>query len=133
MGKWNTPADLKYSETDEWIRQEGAEAVVGLTDYAQDQLNDIVFLELPAVGESFGQGDSFGVVESVKAASDLHLPAGGAVIAVNSAVEDEPELANADPYGAAWLVRIRLSDAGQLADLMDAAAYDAWCDARHAS
>lgn len=133
MGKWKTPADLKYSDTDEWIRQEGGEAVVGLTDYAQDQLNDIVFLELPAVGESFGQGDSFGVVESVKAASDLHLPAGGIVIAVNSAVEDEPELANADPWGVAWLVRIRLNDAGELAGLMDAAAYDAWCDARHAS
>ena len=130
MGKWKTPEDLKYQDSDEWLRLEGAEAIVGLTDYAQDQLNDIVFLELPAVGETFAQGDSFGVVESVKAASDLHLPAGGTVTAVNSAVEDEPELANADPYGAAWLVRIRLGDKSELAGLMDAAAYDLHCDAR---
>ncbi len=130
MGKWKTPEDLKYQDSDEWLRLEGAEAIVGLTDYAQDQLNDIVFLELPAVGETFAQGDSFGVVESVKAASDLHLPAGGTVTAVNSAVEDEPELANADPYGAAWLVRIRLGDKSELTGLMDAAAYDAHCDAR---
>ncbi len=130
MGKWKTPEDLKYQDSDEWLRLEGAEAIVGLTDYAQDQLNDIVFLELPAVGETFVQGDSFGVVESVKAASDLRLPAGGTVTAVNGTVEDEPELANADPYGAAWLVRIRLSDQSELANLMDAAAYDAHCDAR---
>ncbi len=130
MGKWKTPEDLKYQDSDEWLRLEGAEAIVGLTDYAQDQLNDIVFLELPAVGETFVQGGSFGVVESVKAASDLHLPAGGTVTAVNGAVEDEPELANADPYGAAWLVRIRLSDQSELVNLMDAAAYDAHCDAR---
>lgn len=130
MGKWKTPADLKYQATDEWIRLEGEEATVGITDYAQDQLNDIVFLELPAVGDTFAQGDSFGVVESVKAASDLHLPASGTVTAVNDNVEDEPELANADPYGAAWLVRIRLDDAGELAGLMDAAAYDAHCDVR---
>ena len=130
MGKWKTPEDLKYQDSDEWLRLEGAEAIVGLTDYAQDQLNDIVFLELPAVGETFAQGDNFGVVESVKAASDLHLPAGGTVTAVNSAVEDEPELANADPYGAAWLVRIRLGDKSELAGLMDATAYDAHCDAR---
>ena len=130
MGKWKTPAELKYQATDEWIRLEGEEATVGITDYAQDQLNDIVFFELPAVGDTFAQGDSFGVVESVKAASDLHLPAGGTVTAVNDSVEDEPELANADPYGAAWLVRVRLDDAGELAGLMDAAAYDAHCDAR---
>lgn len=130
MGKWKTPADLQYHDTDEWLRQEGAEAVVGLTDYAQDQLNDIVFLELPAVGDTFARGDSFGVVESVKAASDLHLPVAGTVTAVNDAVEDEPELANADPYGAAWLVRIRLNDRSELASLMDAAAYDALCAAR---
>ena len=130
MSKWKTPEDLKYQDSDEWLRLEGAEAIVGLTDYAQDQLNDIVFLELPAVGETFVQGDSFGVVESVKAASDLHLPAGGTVTAVNGAVEDEPELANADPYGAAWLVRIRLSDQSELVNLMDAAAYNAHCDAR---
>ena len=130
MGKWKSPAELKYARTDEWLRLEGDEATVGITDYAQDQLNDIVFLELPAAGEAFDLGDSFGVVESVKAASDLHLPASGTVTAVNSAVEDAPELANADPYGAAWLVKIRLGDAGELATLLDAAAYDAWCDER---
>ena len=130
MGKWKTPEHLKYQDSDEWLRLEGAEAIVGLTDYAQDQLNDIVFLELPAVGETFAQGESFGVVESVKAASDLQLPAGGTVTAVNSTVEDEPELANADPYGEAWLIRIHLSDQGELGNLMDAAAYDAHCDAR---
>ncbi|MCE2489009.1 MAG: glycine cleavage system protein GcvH [Anaerolineae bacterium] len=130
MGKWKTPADLKYQDTDEWIRLEGEEGIVGITDYAQDQLNDIVFLELPAVGDSFARGDSFGVVESVKAASDLHLPVSGTVTAVNNAAEDEPELANVDPYGAAWLVRVRLSDAAELSGLMDAAAYDAHCEAR---
>ncbi len=133
MGKWQTPADLSYSQSDEWLRPEGGEAVVGITDYAQDQLNDIVFLELPAVGDTFARDDAFGVVESVKAAADLHLPAAGTVIAVNDSVEDEPELANADPYGSAWLVRIRLSDSGDLAHLMDATAYDAHCDARQTS
>ena len=130
MGKVEDAADLKYQGTDEWIRLEGEQGIVGITDYAHDQLNDIVFLELPAVGDSFAQGDSFGVVESVKAASDLHLPVSGTVTAVNNAVEDEPELANADPYGEAWLVRVRLSDAAELTGLMDAAAYDAHCDAR---
>lgn len=133
MGKWNTPEDLRYRRSDEWLRQEGGEATIGITDYAQDQLNDIVFFELPAVGEAFAEGESFGVVESVKAASDLQLPAGGTVIAVNHAVEDEPELANSDPYGAAWLVKIRLADPQELPALMDAAAYDAHCVARESS
>ena len=130
MGKWKTPADLKYIESDEWLRIEGNTAVIGISDYAQDQLNDIVYLELPDVGTAYAKGDSFGVVESVKAASDLHIPVGGTVTEVNSAAVDEPELLNADPYGAGWLIKITLANAAEADDLMDAAAYDKFCEAR---
>jgi glycine cleavage system H protein len=117
------PPDLLYTKDDEWLRREGDEAVVGITDYAQDALSDIVYVELPGIGESFGAGEAFGVVESVKAASDLFMPVSGEVVAVNESLPDTPEMLNTDPFGNAWLVRIRLADPGELAQLMDAAAY----------
>jgi glycine cleavage system H protein len=130
MGKWKTPADLKYSKSDEWVRIEGDSATVGVTDYAQDQLNDVVFLELPDVGKTFSKDAVFGVIESVKAASDLHLPVGGTITEVNNGAVDTPETANTDPYGAAWLVKIKLTNAAEADDLMDADAYAAYCESR---
>jgi glycine cleavage system H protein len=130
MGKWKTPADLKYSKTDEWVRIEGDTATIGVTDYAQDQLNDVVFLELPDVGATFAKDATFGVIESVKAASDLHMPVSGTITEVNNGVVDTPETANTDPYGAAWLVKIKLSDPAEVDSLMDADAYAAYCESR---
>ncbi len=130
MANWKTPDDLKYAKSDEWIRIEGENGTIGLTDYAQDQLNDIVYVELPEVGESFAGGASFGTVESVKAASDLYAPVGGTVAEVNSALSDEPELINTDPYGKGWLVKIKVTDAAGVGDLMDAAAYIEYCESR---
>lgn len=124
MGQWNTPADLRYTDENEWVRLENGEAVAGVTDYAQDQLSDIVFVELPQVGDQFGQGDSFGVVESVKAASDLYMPAAGEITAVNTELEDTPELVNQDAYGKGWMVRFKPSDPSEMDGLMDAAAYE---------
>ncbi|MGD2207413.1 MAG: glycine cleavage system protein GcvH, partial [Anaerolineae bacterium] len=98
----------KYSEDHEWIRVEGAEGVIGITDYAQDQLSDVVYVELPEVGDFFEEGEIFAVVESVKAASDVYIPVGGEVLEANMALEDEPELVNQDPYGDAWFVRISI-------------------------
>jgi glycine cleavage system H protein len=126
----NIPKDLKYSEDDEWIRVEGDTGTVGITDYAQDSLSDIVSVELPAEGDSFDAGETFGVVESVKAAADLLMPVTGEIVEINSALEDSPELVNSDPYGEAWIVKIKLSDAGELDDLMDAAAYEAFLAGR---
>ena len=122
-------SDLRYAKTDEWLRVEGDEAVVGISDYAQDTLSDIVYVELPSVGDTFDAGQPFGVVESVKAASDLLLPVAGEVTAVNDAVVDAPESLNSDPFGN-WLVRVRLSDPSQLTALMDATAYEAYLSTR---
>ncbi|MEW6233391.1 MAG: glycine cleavage system protein GcvH [Chloroflexota bacterium] len=119
----NIPEDLKYTKTHEWARVEGGEAVVGITDYAQEQLSDIVFVELPGIGDSFKQGDSFGVVESVKAASDFYTPLSGTVTAANDALLKDPALVNKDPYGAAWMVKLQPVDLKELGNLMDAAAY----------
>jgi glycine cleavage system H protein len=119
------PQDLRYTSEDEWVRVEDGDAAVGITDYAQDQLGDIVFVELPEVGQLFRRGDVFGVIESVKAASDLYLPIGGEVIAINGALEESPELVNSSPYGDGWLVRIRVDDAGEVDELMTADAYRA--------
>ena len=102
------PAELKYRESDEWLRIDGDTGTIGISDYAQDQLNDIVFVELPEVGASFAKEEIFGVVESVKAASELHMPVSGTVTEVNSGVEDEPETVNTDPYQSAWLVKIKV-------------------------
>ncbi|MDX1615626.1 MAG: glycine cleavage system protein GcvH [Candidatus Promineifilaceae bacterium] len=124
------PDDLLYTEDDEWVRVDGDEAVIGITDYAQDSLSDIVYLELPEVGAEFGSGDVFGVVESVKAASDLYMPVGGEVIEVNEDLPDTPEVINTDPYDQGWMVRVKISDKGVLDELMDPAAYSDYCDER---
>ncbi len=124
------PAILLYTKEDEWIKVDGDEATIGVTDYAQDALSDIVYLELPGEGDSFGVGETFGVVESVKAAADLYMPLSGEVTAVNEELVDAPELINSDPYGAAWLIKIKLSEPAQLDDLMNAEAYQAYLDSR---
>jgi glycine cleavage system H protein len=121
--------DLYYTDDDEWIRVEGDEATVGITDHAQDSLSDIVFLELPSPGDTFGMGDPFGVVESVKAAADLMLPVAGEVTEVNEDLMDTPEAVNSDPYGS-WMVKIKMSNPSQLDGLMDADAYSKYCEER---
>ena len=126
----NIPKELRYSEHDEWIRVEDDQVVTGITDYAQDQLSDIVYVELPEVGDHYEKGEAYGVVESVKAASDVYMPATGEVIAVNSELEDEPEVVNEDPYGKGWFVRFKLDDLADIADLMDAAAYESYIASR---
>jgi glycine cleavage system H protein len=115
----------RYQESHEWIRIEGDEAVIGISDYAQSELNDVVYVELPEVGDSLDQGDEFGSVESVKAASELYMPMGGEVIAVNEQLDEEPELVNSSPFEDGWMIRIRLADPGEAEDLLDAAAYQA--------
>lgn len=120
------PGDLRYGKDHEWVRVEGDQATIGITDYAQNALGDIVFLELPEVGETFAIGDAIGVVESVKAASDIYTPVGGEIAAANEDIIETPEVLNADPYGAAWLVKITLSDPAEVDALMDAAAYEAY-------
>ncbi len=127
---WKTLEDRRYAETDEWIMLMGDSATVGITDYAQDQLSDIVYVELPAAGESFEQGDIVATVESVKAAADVHMPVSGAVTEANSTIEDEPEKVNADPYGEAWLIRITPADPAEIEGLMDANTYASHCAAR---
>ena len=124
----NIPPELQYSKSDEWVRSEGDELVIGITDYAQDALGDIVYLELPQLGASLTPGQRFGVIESVKASSDLNAPVGGEVIAVNSELEANQEPINKDPYGAGWLVRLRPSGASE--ELLDAAAYTTHCEER---
>ncbi len=119
------PTDLRYSNDHEWVRLEGDLATVGITGYAADQLGDIVFVELPDVGRELKQFGTFGVVESVKAVSDLFSPIGGEVTETNDRLTGEPELVNSDPFGDGWMVRIRVADAAQLDELMDPAAYDA--------
>ena len=108
------PGDLQYTKTHEWVRREGDTATVGITDHAQDELGDVVFIELPEEGSSFGAGDAFGTIESVKAVSDLYAPVGGEVVEVNSALEDAPEKVNEDPYGDGWIIRLRVSGEGSL-------------------
>lgn len=128
---WKIPEDRMYTETDEWIMLDGQSALIGITDYAQDQLSDIVYVELPASGESFNKNDIFAVVESVKAAADVNLPASGKITEVNSSLEDEPELINSDPYKNAWLVKIDVQDISQIADLMDSSTYIDYCNSRN--
>jgi len=113
----------RYRASHEWARQDGAEYVVGISDHAQEALGDIVFVELPEVGRVLAQGQAFGVVESVKAASDLYAPLSGKVVAVNGALQGDPALVNKDCYGTGWMIRLAASDASQWAALMDAAAY----------
>jgi len=118
--------DLLYSQDHEWVRVEGEEAVLGISDYAQDQLSDVVYVELPEEGDAFERGDVFAVVESVKTASDVYTPLSGEILEINEALEDSPELVNQDPYGEAWFVRISLQDPAELDELMDAEAYNAF-------
>src|ERR671910_302680 len=106
----SVPGDLQYTKSHEWVRVEDGVATVGITDHAQDELGDVVFVELPETGATLAAGDSFGAVESVKAVSDLYAPVGGEVVEVNSALEDAPENINEDPYGEGWIVKIRTSD-----------------------
>lgn len=129
----NFPAELKYTTNDEWIRVEGDSGVVGLTDYAQDQLSDIVYVEFSgAPGQQIAKGAGFASVESVKAAADVYMPVDGEIMETNAQLPTQPESINSDPYGAAWLAKIKISDATQLDGLMDAAAYEAFCQERQA-
>ncbi len=118
------PGDLRYTKEHEWVRVDGGEAIVGITRFAADQLGDIVFVELPAVGRALEQAAAFGVVESVKAVSDLYAPISGEVTGINDALAAAPELVNGDPYDAGWMIRMRVADATQLEGLLDAAAYE---------
>jgi len=119
----SVPADLKYTKDHEWLRDEGALVVVGITDHAQEALGDVVFVDLPAVGTKVTAGASFGTVESVKAVSDLFAPVSGEVAAVNDAVVKTPELVNKEPYGGAWMIKIKPSNKGEIAKLLSPADY----------
>lgn len=125
----NLPQGLSYVSSHEWIRNEGDGIVtIGVTDFAQEQLGDVVFVELPDVGTQLTSEDECGVIESVKAASDLFAPVSGEVIAINEQLDDDPELVNSDPYGDAWLLQIRLTNPEELEHLLDAEAYSQLCD-----
>lgn len=123
----NTPDALKYSKEDEWVKVDGTTVTIGITDYAQDSLSDIVYLELPNVGDTFAAGEIFGVVESVKAASDLFTPLAIEVTEVNDGLADAPEILNEDPYEGGWMLKATMQQADELDSLMDAAAYTAYC------
>ena len=120
----NIPEDLHYSKDHEWVRVEGDVAVIGITDYAQNSLGDVVYVELPKAGEEFAANESFGSVESVKAVSEMFSPVSGAVVTVNDALGDEPEKVNEDPYGEGWMIRVRLSSPGEVDSLLTAAEYE---------
>jgi glycine cleavage system H protein len=119
------PTDLRYTKEHEWIRVDGDDATIGITQYAADQLGDIVFVELPDVGRSLEQFGTFGVVESVKAVSDLFSPVSGEVTEANPSLTGQPELVNSDPYGDGWMIRVRVADPSQLDELLEPSAYDA--------
>ena len=121
----NTPTNLKYTKDHEWIRVEGNEAYVGITDYAQSELGEIVFVDVNTVGETVGKDEVFGSVEAVKTVSDLNMPVTGEVLEFNEALNDQPELVNNDPYGEGWMIKIAMKDAAELNDLLDAAGYQA--------
>ena len=119
----NIPADLKYTQDHEWVRVDGDVAVVGVTDFAQGELGDVVFVEIETEGESLDKGETFGTVEAVKTVSDLFMPLTGEVVEFNEDLEDDPELVNSDPYGKGWMIKITISDASQIDNLLDAEAY----------
>ncbi|PTN07327.1 glycine cleavage system H protein [Mangrovibacterium marinum] len=125
----NLPENLKYTKEHEWVRVEGDTVVVGITDFAQGELGDIVFVEIETVGETLEVGETFGTVEAVKTVSDLFMPVGGEILEFNQALEDSPELINKDAYGEGWMIKLKIEDAAQLDDLMDAAAYQAMLEA----
>jgi glycine cleavage system H protein len=125
----SVPEELQYTKSHEWVRTEGDTATIGITDHAQDELGDVVFVELPEVGASFDAGDSFGTLESVKAVSDLYTPVGGEVVEVNEALNDSPEKINEDPYGDGWIVKLSVSDKG---DLLSASDYEHFLEEENA-
>jgi len=118
------PSDLRYTKDHEWVRVEGKTATIGVTDFAANQLGDVVFVDLPVVGRAVDQFATFGVVESVKAVSDLYAPVSGEVVDVNGNLASKPELVNSDPFGEGWMIKVELGDAAQLGELLDAAAYE---------
>ncbi|PIQ33740.1 MAG: glycine cleavage system protein H [Bacteroidetes bacterium CG18_big_fil_WC_8_21_14_2_50_41_14] len=119
----NIPKNLLYTEDHEWIRVEGKEAYIGITDFAQKELGDVVFVEVETLEETLDKAEAFGTIEAVKTVSDLFMPVGGTVLELNELLEDEPEIINKDPYGKGWIIKISISDASQLDELLDAAAY----------
>ena len=121
----NIPEKLKYSKDHEWLRVEGEEAFVGITDFAQSELGDIVFVEVETIDETLDKDKAFGTVEAVKTVSDLLLPVGGTILELNEKLEDEPELINKDPYGEGWIVKIKMSNPAEVGELLDAAGYKA--------
>jgi glycine cleavage system H protein len=120
----NVPQDLKFTQDHEWIRVEGELAFVGITDYAQSNLGDIVFLEIETVGETLAKAEAFGNIEAVKAVEELYMPVSGEVLEINPALETSPEVVNKDPYGEGWMVKIKLTEPSELDDLLDASAYE---------
>lgn len=128
MADFKFPDNLLYQKSDEWLLVDGETGTVGISDFAQDALNDIVFIELPEIGETFSKGETFGTLESVKAAADLVLPVDGEVIAVNESLEESPDTINADPFGDGWIIKIKIT--GSTDGLMNAADYKAFCDGR---
>ena len=127
----NFPTDLKYTKNDEWVRVEGSTGAVGITDYAQNQLSDIVFVEVVvAVGDKVKAGESCATVESVKAAADVYIPVSGTIVAINEELPDAPETVNSDPYGAAWMVKVELSDPSELDGLLNASGYQSFVESK---
>ena len=124
----NIPNDLYYTENHEWISIDGKEAVVGISEHAQEELGDIVFVELPSVEEELDQFEEFGVIESVKAVSDVFMPVSGVIVEVNEDLMDEPEKINEDPFGSGWLIKVEIKDKGELDELMDSAEYQAFLE-----
>ncbi|MFO8239827.1 MAG: glycine cleavage system protein GcvH [Dissulfuribacterales bacterium] len=120
----NIPESLRYSKEHEWVKIEGDIVTVGITDFAQGELGDIVFVEVETVGENLNKGEVFGTIEAVKTVSDLFLPVAGEIIELNEKIEEEPELINSDPYGNGWIVKVKVSDSKQLEDLMDSTSYE---------
>ncbi len=125
----NIPENLKYTKDHEWIRVEGGDAIVGITDYAQGELGDIVFIEIETEGEELAKEEVFGTIEAVKTVSDMFMPIGGEVLEVNAKLEESPEVVNKDPYGDGWLIKIKLADMAEVEELLDAAAYKALLEA----
>jgi glycine cleavage system H protein len=123
LNELSFPEDVRYAESHEWVKIAGETAKIGITDYAQDQLGDIVFVELPDIGESFESGAEFGTVESVKAVSELFMPVGGEIVAINEALEDAPELINNTPFSDGWMIEVKLDDSSEVDALMDKDAY----------
>ncbi len=130
MSEYSIPEDCRYSDKDEWVRIDDDSAEIGISDYAQHQLGDIVFVELPEVGSQVDAGESFGVIESVKAVSELYAPVSGAVVAINETLEESPEIVNADCYGDGWLISVQPSDESEMSELMDAAGYTKFLEER---